>query len=109
MVVYRACLSWLVLIAFIKISLLRRLRSYPPRFGLKLVRLHHRFIMKKEALPLPPASAELLPDSGAFALFRQLDWNDWWEDANMKSVFCYLRGSKSLELNEWRPLFPTHV
>lgn len=42
-------------------------------------------------------------------------WNpNWeverWEDAKLVEVFCYLRGSKSLCLNdEWRNVLPTSV
>lgn len=82
------------------------LRTYPPRFGLRLVHLYPRFCQKKEALPV---SNEPIEDS--FTLFSKVEWGDWWDfhSANMQSVFVYLRGSKDLELGEWRPLFPSHI
>ena len=82
------------------------LRTYPPKFGMKVTRLHGRFCSKKEALP---KSAFSEPVGDGLKLFSQLEWGDWWECANMKSVFLYLRGSNDLELGEWRDLFPTHV
>lgn len=81
------------------------LRTYPPMFGLKVLRLHHRFCTRKEALPR--SCSETVPDG--FQLFKSLPWEDWWNDANTKSVFAYLRGSRDLELGEWRELMPTHI
>lgn len=54
-------------------------------------------------------SNEAIEDS--FALFSKVEWGDWWDFhlANMQSVFAYLRGSKDLELGEWRQLFPAHI
>ena len=82
------------------------LRTYPPRFGLRLVHLYPRFCQKKEALPVPTE-----PTEDSFTLFSKVEWGDWWDShsANMRSVFAYLRGSKDLELGEWRPLFPNHI
>lgn len=82
------------------------LRTYPPRFGMKLVRLHARFVQNKEALP---ENAFTVGASDAMEVFARMEWGDWWvQCANMKSVFAYLRGSSDLELGEWRPLFPTY-
>ena len=82
------------------------LRTYPPRFALKLVRLYPRFCLLKEALPEPTTNEQV---GDGMDLFSRVNWDDWWdESANMKSVFAYLRGSKDLELGEWRALFPTH-
>lgn len=39
-----------------------------------------------------------------------LSWEgDTWDDAGLRDMFYYLRGSKSLQLGKWRPLFPTTV
>lgn len=78
------------------------LRTYTPRFGLKLARLYPRFLETKEALPTISG-----PLRDSFSLFNELEW-DWCGPACMKSVFAYLRGSTDLELGEWRALFPTH-
>lgn len=45
------------------------------------------------------------------AMFASLSWAecDWWPDANMKSVFCYLRGATTLNLGGLRPLFPQEI
>ena len=44
-------------------------------------------------------------------LFAALPWDetDWWDDANMESIFRYLRGSKDLWLDGLRHLFPTEI
>ena len=82
------------------------LRTYPPKFGMKIVKLLHRFLTKREALPLDLAAE---PVRSGFELFSETEWGDWWDCANMKGVFIYLRGSRDLQLGEWRELFPTHI
>ena len=82
------------------------LRTYPPKFGMKIVKLLHRFLSKKDAIP-PSAASE--PVRSGFELFSETEWGDWWDCANMTGVFTYLRGSCDLELGEWRELFPTHI
>ena len=40
-------------------------------------------------------------------LYRQTEWGDLWDDAFMRSVILYLRGSKKLRIPEgWRELLP---
>ena len=41
-------------------------------------------------------------------LFSTLRWEetDWWDDADMKSVFTYLRGAKTLLLGSFRDYLP---
>ncbi len=68
--------------------------------------LHKRFRSKCEAIP-PEAFTQKIPEGKV--LFQQVEWDDWWDDANMQSVFAYLRGGNTLELGEWRSLFPTHL
>ena len=82
------------------------LRTYPPKFGKRMVKLFPRFIAKKEALP---EIAFTEPIHDGFWVFSQVDWDDWWDCASMKSVFAYLRGSTDLELGEWRNYLPTHI
>ena len=79
-------------------------RTYPPRFGLKIAKLLHRFQTKRVAMPDMPE-----PAGSGFELFSRIEWDDWWMCANMKSVFAYLRGSHDLDLREWRALFPTEI
>jgi hypothetical protein len=55
------------------------------------------------ALPEPAGPVD------GYQIFENCQWNDWWDDACMKSVIYYLRASKDLELGEWRPLFPTEL
>ena len=84
----------------------RHLRTYPPKFGKRMVQLFPRFIAKKEALPEISFTE---PIQDGFWVFSQMAWDDWWDCANMKSVFAYLRGSTDLELGEWRNHLPTHI
>lgn len=80
------------------------LRTYPPRFGLKLVRLFPRFIFNKEALRVTGE-----PHSESQSLFKSLEWGNWWDLAGMPEAFLYLRGSVDLQLGNWRPLFPEAI
>ena len=84
-------------------------RTYPPRFGLKMVNLHSRFCAKREILKGDPV--ETIDPSLGISLFASLSWEeaDMWPDARMESVFRYLRGSTDLNLGDLRPLFPTWI
>ena len=84
-------------------------RSYPPSFGLKMAKLYNRFLASKPfvfGIAMNPEMPNLGMD-----LFAQMSWDevDWWNDANMESVFRYLRASKSLRLGSYRSLFPTEI
>ena len=76
---------------------------------MKLAKLYDRFLASKPH-SLGVALDADLPTLG-IDLFAALPWNetDWWRDANMESVFRYLRASKDLRLGEYRHLFPTEV
>lgn len=77
-------------------------RTYPPRFGLFLVRLHEDLCRSREIhLPHPNVQTET-----AEKLFFLMDWGDLWEDASAIEVLCWLRGNRHLDLGEWRELFP---
>ena len=83
------------------------LRTYPPRFALKLVKLFPRFLETKVTMPKSEGD-EVIHDS--FNLFKNIDWVDFWDrNADVDSVFLYLRGSVDLQLEEWREVLPTHV
>lgn len=81
-----------------------RLRTYPPRFGLRIALLHRRFCSKRVAVP---EYVGPIPDG--YHTFANSQWADWWDDACMRSVFFYLRGAKELNLGDWRVLFPTEI
>ena len=85
------------------------LRTYPPLFGLKVVKLHPRFCAKREIVTGDPL--ETIDPSIGVSLFSSLSWEeaDMWPDARMESVFRYLRGSTDLNLGDLRPLFPTCI
>ena len=81
-------------------------RTYPPGFGRWLAKLHGRFLKEREAQW--DFSKEALEES-LLSFFGRIPWGDLWEDADMVSVLRYLRGSQSLHLGEWRPLFPKEL
>lgn len=83
------------------------LRTYPPRFAAKLARLYPRFCSRRTlwfGTELEESNWEL-----GLRLFATMCWEttDWWNDAALKSVFAYLRGSRDLRLGSMRHLFPT--
>jgi hypothetical protein len=40
-------------------------------------------------------------------MYANLPWDDCWEDAEVRSVIRYIRGSKLLAIPaDWRPLLP---
>ena len=88
------------------------LRAYPPRFGLKMVKLLPRFCRTRPTFfgtPLDEEDVNL-----GVHLFNSLSWScshdaEWWPDARLESVFRYLRGSKGLHLGSFRPMLPTHI
>ena len=80
--------------------------TYPPRFGLKITRLHEQFLCKKA--PLPPVP-DRVQRTSVQELFASLDWDDLWDDAEMTSVLKYLMGNYGLDLGHWRDLIPSHL
>ena len=86
---------------------IRELRSYPPRFGLKMAQLYPRFLASR---PYIYGTRPDLPSLG-IELFASMPWEtaDLWEDAKMESVFRYLRASYDLRLDGLRHLFPTEM
>ena len=47
--------------------------------------------------------------SDVFGLISWEEEDTWWSDANLVDVIYYLRGSKQLELGDWRPHFPSSM
>ena len=83
------------------------LRTYPPRFALRIAKYFTRLCRTREALPSDPEGGSLLTSREIFLL---LDWeSNTWDDAELASALLYLRGSKSLNLGDWRSLFPTSI
>lgn len=78
-------------------------RTYPRLFGLRLVRLHPAFLTRRVG---PPEVSLEMAGQSLQSLFEGMDWGDLWDDADMRSVLAYVRGGHSLELGEWRWLFP---
>ena len=83
-----------------------QLRTYPPRFALRIAKFYSRFISKCEALqPIDSAAPNTAQD-----ILSSFTWEgDQWNDAGLVDLFCYLRGSTGLTLGKWRPCFPTHI
>ena len=77
-------------------------RSYPPKFGLKLVEIFYDLISDKAGMPSLP---ERLPP--AEVSFAALDFSDVWPEAKMVDVYHYLRGGKDLTIPpSFRDLLP---
>jgi len=80
-------------------------RTYPPRFALRVVKYYNRFCNSRECL-----LEESVDNAGmnAMDVFALLSWEevDSWSDGNLIAVVYYLRGSKQLELEDWRKHFP---
>ena len=82
------------------------LRTYPPRFGRVLQRLHPRLIKERTVDWNMPAD---LMERNLEEFFDSLPWGDMWHDGDMISVLSYLRGSYNLHLGHWRSYFPTKM
>ena len=80
------------------------LRHYPPRFGLRLLKLFKQF--RKDRNPLPDLMEEQM-NSTAEQVFQNSEWGDLWRDAHMPEVVQYLLGNTNMDLpRNWRILFP---
>jgi hypothetical protein len=43
-------------------------------------------------------------------IFKEMEFDDWWDEADLKSVYKYLRGCKGLKIPaEYKPLLPTTI
>ena len=43
-------------------------------------------------------------------MYKALPWGDTWDDAHMRLVIFYIRGSKQLRIpDSWRSVLPTYV
>ena len=43
-------------------------------------------------------------------MYKALEWGDTWDDAQMRIVIFYLRGSTDLRVpDSWRPVLPQYV
>lgn len=82
------------------------LRTYPPRFGIQLLKIRRQLIDTRVPPPVVPddVAAKDLQE-----FFRDMPWDDLHEDSNLRDVLFYLRGNTSLNLGSWRPLFPTFM
>ena len=81
-------------------------RTYPPHFGLRMVKLFPHLLRSRSMPPQIPGEMAAL---SAQEFFDNLTWDDKWEDALMFDVLAYIRGNTALELGEWRSSFPDHL
>lgn len=80
------------------------LRTYPPRFALRIAKYYDRFCASCEPFPPEADRAQV----SAKRIFQHMSWeDDPWDDAGLRSLFIYLRGATGLDLGDWRPFFPT--
>ncbi|CAL1144388.1 unnamed protein product [Cladocopium goreaui] len=85
-------------------SSLRATGTYPPHFGLRLVKLFPFLVENKSPAPEIPASFAEMETKD---FFDGLPWgDDVWEDADMVSCLAYVRGNRDLNIGEWRDSFP---
>ena len=85
------------------------LRTYPPQFGMKLVHLYKRLCFNRTTFYGTKLEPEKL--SLGLHLFSTMGWKetDWWDDAEIKSVFSYLCGAKPLLLGSFPVYLPTEI
>jgi hypothetical protein len=84
------------IVLFLMISL----RIYPKQFSKLFVKL-----LPELRTPMPVAWTHSTYGTDMFA---KLDWDDLWDDAAIRSVCHYMRGSFDLVIPpEWRGVLPT--
>ena len=82
-------------------------RTYPPHFGLRLVKLYPHLVQSRSE---PPEIPSELASMSTKDFFDSLPWDgDLWEDGQMFSVLSYARGNEALELGPWRSAFPRTI
>ncbi|CAL1167200.1 unnamed protein product [Cladocopium goreaui] len=85
-------------------SKLRSTGTYPPHFGLRLVRLYPHLIQSRSEPPEIPLE---LASVATQDFFDSLSWDgDLWEDGQMFSVLSYARGNEEEEDNEEDTEYP---
>ena len=78
-----------------------RLRNYPVKFGLRLLRLRRRLLAAR------PERRQVPADVNPQEIFASATFGDLWLDAGMPECLMYLKGSTSLEIpSQWRELLP---
>ena len=83
------------------------LRTYPPRFARRVAKYYNRFCTQR--VGHCPKEIED-PTMTTFQIINLINLDkedDQWTDAKLIDAFLYLRGSKSLDLGEWRQVLPT--
>ena len=83
------------------------LRNYPIRFGWKLLQLRDLMLQDHSE---PPSRRWDCTFGQMAAMLKYLDWTNCWEEAGIRSVCHYLRGSKDLKLEPHiRCLIPQQI
>ena len=81
-----------------------RMRCYPLRFGMRVVQIFPHLLASCEVTPECPEG------TNGKTIFRNMDYGDSWQDADLRSSILYIRGSYSLKIPDgWRELLPTKI
>ena len=83
------------------------LRIYPPRFAIRIAKCYTRFCRNCQAFP--PGADDVVLDAKEILELSPWDGDDRWDDAGLRGVFLYLRGSKGLALGSMREAFPDTI
>ena len=84
-------------------ALLTWVRHYPLRFGMRLVEIFPRLLEDCRV-------AKPEPERDAKEIFGSMEYQDNWDDADLRSCVLYIRGSWKIRIpNDWRPLLPARI
>ena len=77
-------------------------------FSQRICKYYNRFCTRREGCIVESVESESTTALEVLQVWNPNQEVDRWEDAELVDVFCYLRGSKNLCLNdEWRKVLPT--
>ena len=83
------------------------LRTYPPRFARRVAKYYNRFCTQRVGHCPKEIEDATMTTFQIINLINLDKEDDQWTDAKLIDAFLYLRGSKSLDLGEWRQVLPT--
>lgn len=73
------------------------------RFGMKIAEIMPKLLRDCRRKEAPP-------EADGQVVFRNMSFDDMWDDAELKSCIVYLRGSRNLRIPEgWREILPTSI
>ena len=78
-------------------------RQYPVEFGRKIAALFHT--LKPRADYVTDS-----PETDAIELWKQWEWGDLWDDAQMRALVRYLYGCSAVRIPaEWKAVLPREL